>query len=99
MDMSQSQRAELSDLTRQMARTGDIAARMALFGQFRNRVVSHLDAVRSHGEALAIQVYIDRLERLSPEGESWQAIFQALQSTLSDTASGAPSDDTTCELI
>lgn len=84
VDMPQSCRSQLSELARELSRTRDALQKKRLFGAYREQVLRHIDGVRDRREATSIRVYIDRLERLSPDGEPWRDIFFALQSTLDD---------------
>lgn len=84
MEIPETSRLMLLDLARRISQTSDMRLRKALFGQFEARVLSHIDRARDRGEASTIRVYIDRLGRLSPTGEHWQAMFEGLQKTLAD---------------
>lgn len=88
MQMPQSCRLQLSELARQLSQARTAPDRMRLFGDYREQVLRHIDHVQNHREATSIRVYIDRLERLSPDGEPWRDIFRALHCTL-DEDSGA----------
>jgi len=90
MEISEAGCAELSRLVRHMMAARDTDTRLTLFRQFRTHALSYIEQARNHAESQAIRVYIDRLERLSPDGEPWLAIFEALHKTLVDEdATGA----------
>ncbi|HWU49430.1 MAG TPA: hypothetical protein VN042_06115, partial [Asticcacaulis sp.] len=84
VQMPQSCRTQLSELARRLGQARSASDRMRLFGEYREQVLRHIDHVRDHREAMSIRVYIDRLERLSPDGEPWRDIFRALHCTLDD---------------